>query len=161
MNDQSTRIAIATVVLSAAGLIGIAISEGYDPVARSPVPGDVATGGFGSTQAENRPMRHGEKVDPVRGLILLKRDASVAEQAVRICAPVPMHQHEFDAAVQLTYNIGGRAFCHSTVAKRFKAGDYAGACNAILLWDKFQGKTLPGLTQRRQRERALCLGQTQ
>lgn len=156
---KGARITVAALSLSAAGLIGIAVSEGWEPVAKPPVAGDVATGGFGSTRGETGPMRAGERVDPVRGLILLQRDASEAERIVRACAPVPMYQHEFDAAVSLAYNIGGKAFCGSTVARRFNAGDYAGACDAFLMWDKFHGKPLRGLALRRQRERARCLGQ--
>ena len=154
----ASRTAVAALALSAAGLIGIAVSEGWEPVARPPVPGDVPTGGFGSTRAESVPMPAGERIDPVRGLVLLKRDASEAERIVKRCANVPMHQHEFDAAVSLAYNIGGKAFCGSTVARRFNAGDYEGACNAFLMWDKFRGRTLPGLVARRERERLLCLG---
>ena len=154
------RTTAAALALSAAGLIGIAVSEGWEPVARPPVPGDVPTGGFGSTRSESGPMKAGERIDPVRGLILLKRDAAEAERVVRRCAPVPMYQHEFDAAVSLAYNIGGKAFCGSTVARRFNAGDYEGACNAFLMWDKFRGRTLPGLVARRERERLLCIGET-
>ena len=66
------RTAAATLVLSAAGLIGMAVSEGWEPVARPPVPGDVPTGGFGSTRSESGPMKEGERIDPVRGLILLQ-----------------------------------------------------------------------------------------
>lgn len=155
------RSAIATLTLSAAGLIGIAISEGFEPVARPPVPGDVPTGGFGSTRAENGPMRAGERIDPVRGLILLQRDASEAERIVRRCAPVPMHQHEFDAFVSLAYNIGEGAFCRSTLAKKLNALDYAGACREIEKWVYFKGKTLPGLVKRRQKEYQLCIGEAQ
>ena len=165
-----TRTIIASLTLSAAGLIGIATSEGWEPVARPPVPGDVPTGGFGSTRSESGPMKTGERIDPVRGLILLQRDASEAERVVRRCAPVPMHQHEFDAFVSLAYNIGpGKAgvkdgFCElksgrpSTIVRKLLAGDYAGACDALLDWDNFNGKPLRGLTLRRERERAQCLG---
>jgi lysozyme len=48
--SERARIAIAALTLSAAGLIGIATSEGWEPVAKPPVPGDVPTGGFGSTR---------------------------------------------------------------------------------------------------------------
>ena len=152
------RPAIAALTLSAAGLIGIAISEGFEPVARPPVPGDVPTGGFGSTRAEAGPMRAGERIDPVRGLILLQRDASEAERAVKRCAPVPMHQHEYDAFVSLAYNIGENAFCKSTLVRKLNAGDYAGACREILKWDKFRGQPLRGLTMRRQAEYRQCTG---
>jgi lysozyme len=165
-----TRTIIASLTLSAAGLIGIATSEGWEPIARSPVPGDVPTGGFGSTRSESGPMKAGERIDPVRGLILLQRDASEAERVVRRCAPVPMHQHEFDAFVSLAYNIGpGKAgvkdgFCElksgrpSTIVRRLMDGDYAGACKSLLSWDKFHGTQLRGLTLRREREYAQCMG---
>lgn len=164
------RTTIGAMALSAAGLIGIALSEGWEPVARAPVPGDVPTGGFGSTRSESGPMKPGERIDPVRGLILLQRDAAEAERIVRRCAPVPMHQHEFDAFVDLAYNVGpGKegvkdGFCElkrggpSTIVRRLLAGDYKGACDATLAWDKFQGKPLRGLTQRRERWHARCLG---
>ena len=65
------------------------------------------------------------------------------------------------ASVSLAYNIGTRGFCNSTVAKRFRAGDWRGGCNAMLSWDKARvnGVLRPvrGLTLRRQRERALCM----
>ena len=51
MDNNQRRIAVvASLVLSASGLIGIAVSEGWEPVARPPVQGDVPTGGFGSTR---------------------------------------------------------------------------------------------------------------
>lgn len=165
------RIAVAALSLSAVGLIGLALSEGYEPVARPPVPGDVPTGGFGSTRSETGPMKAGERIDPVRGLILLRRDASEAERIVRSCAPVPMHQYELDAFVSLAYNVGGGrkgvkdGFCvlksgaPSTIVRRLLAGDYTGACNGLLAWDRFDGRPMRGLTLRRQRERALCLGE--
>ena len=168
---ERTRTAVAALVLSASGLIGIAVSEGFEPVARPPVPGDVPTGGFGSTRAEYGPMRAGERIDPVRGLVLLQRDASDAERIVRRCAPVPMHQHEFDAFVSLAYNVGAGApgvkdgFCvlksgrQSSIVRHLLAGEYEQACRGILAWDKFQGRPLRGLTLRREREARQCLGE--
>ena len=60
------------------------------------------------------------------------------------------------AFVSLAYNIGAGAFRRSTVVKRFRAGDYAGACAAIEMWNKAGGRVLPGLVTRRADERALC-----
>ena len=157
---MNLRMPVAALSLSAAALIGLAVSEGWEPVAREPVPGDVPTAGFGSTRVEDgSPMPAGERVHPVRALILLQRDAGDAERAVRRCAPVPLYQHEFDAYVSLTYNIGTGAFCGSTLVYKLRAGDYAGACREILRWDKFQGRTLRGLTLRREREYRLCVGE--
>ncbi|KQQ13788.1 glycoside hydrolase [Methylobacterium sp. Leaf121] len=49
---------------------------------------------------------------------------------------VKLEQHQFDALVSLCFNIGPGAFAGSTVAKRAKAGDIAGAAEAILMWNK-------------------------
>ena len=57
----------------------------------------------------------------------------------------------------LAYNIGNGAFARSTVVKRFRAGDYAGACEAMKMWKYADGKELPGLVVRRDHEATLCL----
>ena len=66
------------------------------------------------------------------------------------------------AAVSLAYNIGVGAYCRSTVDKRFDAGDWKGACDAFLSWNKARVngvlRPVTGLTNRRKRERDMCLG---
>jgi lysozyme len=65
------------------------------------------------------------------------------------------------AAVSLAYNIGVRAYCHSTVDRRFDSGDWRGACDAFLAWSKAkvggQLRVVRGLLSRRQEERTICL----
>lgn len=61
------------------------------------------------------------------------------------------------AFVDAAYNIGVPAFCRSSMARRANAGDMAGACDALLLWNRAGGREVAGLTKRRQRERELCL----
>lgn len=153
------RTKIAGIVLSAMALITIAAHEGYRDTAYIPVPGDVPTIGFGSTtNLDSTPVRMNQRTTPVAALKRLGEDIKVFEEAVKRCAPVPMYQHEFDAYVSLTYNIGQGAFCSSTLAKKLKAYDYDGACKEILKWDKFKGQPLVGLTKRRQEEYKLCMG---
>jgi lysozyme len=146
------RLQSASLAISAAMLVSIALEEGYSPVAYRPVKGDVATIGFGTTEG----VKDGDKITPERALVRLLNDADKVAQAVRRCAPVPMYQYEFDAYVSLTYNIGTSAFCNSTLVKKLKTYDYEGACKEILRWDKFQGQPLKGLTIRRQREYEVC-----
>lgn len=148
------RLPIAALSLSAATLVGIAAHEGYREETYTPIKGDVHTIGFGTTQG----VKPGDRIDPVRALIRLQQDADQYARAVKRCAPVPMHQHEFDAFVSLAYNIGPTAFCKSTVARRLVMLDYKGACEAILMWTKFKGKSISGLIKRRQAEYRLCLG---
>lgn len=86
-----------------------------------------------------------------------------AEPVVK-CSPrlmEPGREGPRAAAISLAYNIGVGAFCKSTVAKRFDAGDWTGGCNAFMSWNKARvnGQLRPvlGLTRRRERERELCL----
>ncbi len=153
------RLPIAALVLSAASLVGIAQWENYVEVAAPPVASDVPTNGFGTTKnPDGSAVKLGDKTTPTRALVRLLADADEYASAVKRCAPVPMYQYEFDAYVSLTYNIGPKAFCTSTLARRLTFMDYAGACEQILRWDKFKGKPLRGLTKRRQAEYRLCMG---
>lgn len=154
---------IAALTLSGSALIGIAVHEDYRESAYVPVTtsagSDVPTIGFGATlNADGTPVRLGQRITPVAALKRLGNDVAKFEAAVKRCAPVPMHQYEFDAYVSLTYNIGTGAFCNSTLAKKLIAYDYEGACKEILRWDKFKGKSLAGLTKRRQQEYQTCIG---
>lgn len=155
-----TRTLIAALSLSAAGLIGVVTSEGWEPVARPPVAGDVPTNGFGSTTDDaGRPLKGGEIAHPVTALQRAARDITRFEGAIKRCVRVPLYQYEYDAYVSLAYNIGDTAFCNSTLVRKLNAGDYPGACAEIPRWDKFQGRPLRGLTLRREREYRQCMGE--
>jgi lysozyme len=154
------RTLAAGLVLSAGGLITVAVNEGYRSDAYIPVPGDVPTIGFGDTlNADGTRVALGQRTSPEKALKRLGEHLETYEEAVRTCAPVPMYQYEFDAYVSLTYNIGTKAFCKSTLATKLKTYDYNGACKEILKWDKFKGKALPGLTKRRTEEYNICIGE--
>lgn len=133
---MKARIVIAALSLSAAAFVGLVVTEGYTDTAIIPTKGDVATMGFGSTTG----VKMGDKTTPVRALqrAMLELD-TVYEAAVKRCAPVPMHQAEYDVYVDMTYNIGAGAFCSSTMARKLRDTDYVGACQQILLWKKAAG----------------------
>ena len=160
LDSKGARTAVAGLVLAASTLVGIALKESYTENTVIPVPGDVPTFGFGTTHhADGTPVKMGEKTTPPRALVDLLHEADQVAKAVKRCAPVPMYAYEFASYVSLTYNIGETAFCNSTVVKRLKAGDYVGACEAILMWDKVKGRTVRGLTVRRQAEYRECIGE--
>jgi lysozyme len=149
------RMHIAALTLSASALVGLAVHEGYRDTAYIPVKGDVPTIGFGDTHG----VRPGDRTDPVRALIRLHQHAENFQRDLRRCiGDVPMHQHEWDAIVSWAYNVGTGAACQSTLVRKLKAQDYAGACAELLRWNKFKGQPLPGLTKRRQDEHRLCMG---
>ena len=149
------RTKIASLVLSALALVGIATHEGYSPTPITPIKGDVPTIGFGSTQG----VKLGDKTDPVKALQRTMRDIEAKESAVKKCVKVPLYQHEYDAYISLAYNIGVGNFCSSTLVKKLNVEDYAGACKEILRWDRAQGRVVKGLTIRRQAEYKQCTGQ--
>lgn len=156
---SKSRMGVGSLVLSAVALAGIAGFEGYRSKAYVPVPGDVVTIGHGTTvYPDGKRVQLGDTTTPERAMQALRHDATRFEAAVLRCAPVPMHQHEFDAAVQIAYNIGESAFCRSTIAKKFNSGDYQGACDAFLMWVKVDGRVVKGLVNRRNKERLTCLG---
>ena len=78
--------------------------------------------------------------------------------AVLDCTNGGYKLREGAAFVSLGFNIGVGGFCKSTAAKRAKAGDYAGACEAMSRHIKAKGKLLQGLVDRRAYERAVCEG---
>ena len=154
MTSSKGRIVIAALSLSAAGFVGLALQEGYTDRAVTPVPGDVPTIGFGTTEG----VRMGDTITPPQALVRALRDVSKYEGALKRCVTVPLHQYEYDSLLSLAYNIGPTAFCGSTLVRKLNAGDYSAACAEISRWDKFRGKPLRGLTIRRAKERALCEG---
>jgi lysozyme len=64
-------------------------------------------------------------------------------------------QNQFDAMVSFAYNVGLGNFGSSTLLRKHKAGDYAGAAAEFAKWNKAAGKVLPGLVKRRAAEAAL------
>ena len=69
------------------------------------------------------------------------------------------------AATSLAYNVGLTNYKNSTARKRFNAGNFAGGCSAIKLWDKARvnGKlqTVKGLVNRRNDEYKICMQDVQ
>lgn len=174
--NSDNRSFIAILVLSAAGFVGLAMDEGYtakavpDPVKGTAVP----TLGFGTTTG----VRMGDSTTPPKALARALVDVQTFEGALKRCVKVPLYQHEYDAYVNLAYNIGAGhsgvadGFCEakrggpSTLVRRLNALDYKGACEAILDW-RFVGgvdcsaagnKSCGGLWQRRLRLHRQCLG---
>lgn len=89
----------------------------------------------------------------------IRTDRQLAAHAAPVLACTPVlrdRPEQLSAAISLAYNIGTAGYCGSTVARRFNARDFAGACDAMLMWDKAGGRTVRGLTRRRQAERELC-----
>jgi lysozyme len=116
--------------------------------------GGVWTIGCGHTSAAGPPLvTAGLTITAAECDQILSRDLAKFEEAVNDAVTVGMTRFEFDALMSLCFNIGQGAFAKSTLVKRLNAGDKAAAANEFLVWNKDNGKTVPGLTTRRQSER--------
>lgn len=84
---------------------------------------------------------------------LFIKDCERFVESVNTYVKVPLTQYEFDALVTFAYNVGCSNFESSTLLKKLNIGDYQGASDEFLRWNKSKGKVLKGLTYRRQSER--------
>ena len=72
------------------------------------------------------------------------------------CIKHPLTDGQKAAFVSFAFNVGNKAFCDSTLARKANAGDMAGACAELSRWTRAGGRELPGLVKRRAAERELC-----
>lgn len=116
-------------------------------------PAGVWTIGYGTTKG----VKKGDKVTKEQAERMLADDVAAFEQSVISAVKVPLNQNQFDALVSLTYNLGAGNLRSSTLLRMLNTGDYTGAAEQFLRWNKAGGKVLAGLTRRRESERALFL----
>lgn len=155
MNNKNKVIAVAAgtaVALSAAGLSFIGGWEGKENKPYQDIVG-VWTVCYGSTGAHVRDKDYRSDEECVT---LLREDAQRFEAAVNRCTPAPKNQNQYDALVSLSFNIGERAYCRSTLARKFNE---CGTCAAdeFPKWSYAGGRRVQGLLNRRLAERTLFL----
>lgn len=135
-------------------------SEGKRLVAYRDCVG-VWTIGYGHTSRAGAPkVTPGMKITQAQADEILTRDLGMFERGVAAAvagAKGGVAQREFDALVDLAFNIGLRAFKSSSLLRAYRAGDKATAARKFLDWNKAGGRVVPGLVARRKRERAWFL----
>ena len=115
-----------------------------------------ATIGYGNTFWEDgTPVKIGDQISKERAETLLKHVVDNFSVAVEVDIKIEVTQNQFDAMVSLAYNIGLGAFKNSTLLRQLNRGNFVGASQEFLRWDKSNGKPLLGLTRRREREKLL------
>ena len=115
---------------------------------------NVPTIGYGSTKG----IEMGMNISQERAEELLLQDLEVYEDAVNKAVELPLHQHQFDALVSWTFNLGGANLNASTMLKVLNTGAYEDVPHQIKRWNKAGGKVLEGLTRRRLAESLLFEG---
>ena len=136
---MTQRKLIAGLVLSASAFVALLVQEGFTDRAVIPVTGDRPTLGHGSTtHADGTPVRLGDTTTPAQArqrtlLYVQKQDAQIKQ-----CVTAPLHQGEYDLLQNFGYQYGIKRLCESSMTRLANAGDYAGSCNAYLLY-RYQG----------------------
>ena len=139
MRGVSTpRVLVSVLTLSAAGLVGLVVYEGYTDKAVIPTQGDRPTVGFGTTFHEDgTPVKMGDTTTPVRALIKAQAHISKDEKVFRDSLPdVALSQGEYDLYVRWMYQFGQSAWMNSPMRRKLRAGNYLGACNGLLDYRK-------------------------
>jgi len=172
---NKTRTSIIGLAISAAAFVGITQREGYTTAAVIPTKGDVPTYGFGSTVKEDgTKVRMGDTITPPKAVRLALKHIENDEGNLRRCLgeDLKLHQAEWDVYVDLAYNIGTYTFCTNkltggpgAIPRALTAGDYVGACKAILQYKLAAGfdcstpgnKRCAGVWTDRQRQYNACM----
>lgn len=142
--------------ISRKGLELIQEFEGFSATAYRDAVG-IWTIGWGSLYIGGVRVSPGMKVTKEQAEEQMLLDLSKFEDVVERLVSVPLTQNQFDALVSFTYNLGEGNLSRSTLLKKLNRGDYKGAANEFLKWNRAGGKVLNGLVRRRSRERELFL----
>lgn len=161
LNSNSSGDGTKYQTISPNGIKLIQSFEGFSSKAYDDGVG-VWTIGWGTTRYEDgSKVKRGDSISVERALELFMHDLAQFEKAVRDSVKVPLTQNQYDALVSFTYNVGVGALQGSTVLRKLNSGDYQGAADALLSWNKgrVNGELveLKGLTRRRNAERDLFL----
>lgn len=141
-------------VVGGAALGLIAVVGAFEGFSRDPYKDivGVSTVCYGETRVEMRRYTKEECDDMLAAAL-----AGFAEGVLERNPELAGHDPQLLAATSLAYNIGIGAYRRSTVAKRFSSGHWRAACDAFLRWNRAGGRVVKGLTDRRRKEREICL----
>ena len=137
-----------------AGFEGLRLNAYLDPV-------DIPTIGYGTIRYPwGAKVRMGDTITEDEAEEFLTHEATnFAQEVTEISEGVDLNQNQFDALVSFTYNLGPGNLRSSTLLERLKEGKFDAAAREFEKWNKATiggvKKVLPGLTIRRQAERAL------
>ncbi len=118
----------------------------------------VPTIGYGSTYYENgiKVQMYDAPITGARAEVLLKHIADRFAQKVANLLKKPVTQNQFNALVSFAFNVGSGALASSTLLKLVNTNpNDAMIAKQFLRWNKANGKTIQGLTNRRIKESAL------
>ncbi|CQJ12998.1 lysozyme [Yersinia enterocolitica] len=133
-------------------LIGNAESCRRDPYV---CPAGVLTDGIGNTHG----VKQGDRKSDEQIAADWEKNILQAESCVNKNGNGnKLNQGQFDAVTSITFNAGCPQMQKSTMYRMLREGKFTEACYQFPRWTYGGGKQLPGLVVRREKEKALCLG---
>jgi len=137
---------------------GLALTEYFEGLRLTAYQDSVGvwTIGYGHTGAD---VYEGLTITDDEAANLLRDDVATSVAGVNRVVTVVLTQGQFDALVDVCFNLGIGNLTKSTLLRLLNAGDYAGASGQFAVWNKAGGQVLAGLTARRTAETAMFLGQ--
>lgn len=118
--------------------------------------------GYGLSQVGGVPVQLGDRISQNQADAALDAHLREIHRELDRVVKVKLSDRQLSALASITFNVGMRAIEHSTLVRKINTGDYAGAANEFLRWDKAnlggQLVQMPGLTRRRAAEREMFLG---
>lgn len=159
-NDQRSALVRKVAVLSATSAFAalaylVPVQEGTAYKAyRDPI--GIPTICEGRTEG----VKMGDTATPAQCAAWLAPRLQAEIDYVRSVTKAPLPNTRAVALGDFTYNVGRSAYARSSILRKLNAGDVAGGCQALTLYVYAGGKVLPGLIQRREIEKELCLYET-
>lgn len=89
---------------------------------------------------------------------LLAQDIVRFEDAINRNVKITLKQNQFDALVSFIFNVGVTSFVRSSLLKAINSGHIAAVPEQLRRWTMVNGKQVPGLVNRREKEIDLWLG---
>lgn len=121
-------------------------------------PAGVWTIGYGHTSAAGRPtVTPSFKITVEEAEAILRNDLKKFEDVVKRLVKVELTDNQFSALVSFVYNVGEGNFAKSSVLKALNSKQFDLVPSKLALWNKGNGKVLPGLVKRRAAEAALFM----
>ena len=118
----------------------------------------IATIGIGTiTYPNGSKVKIGDTCTKEQAIEYLKFYMIDMEKQINSMVKVKLTQNQYDALCSFCYNLGYGALKQSTLLKKINIGDFKGASDEFLKWNKAGGKVILGLTNRRKAERELFL----
>lgn len=145
--------------IGGAAALAVATVGGFEGLRQTAYP-DPATRGhpwtvcYGHTGPD---VHRGDKRSIAECKDLLLHDLDTHAAKLEPCIKVALPDGRYVALLSLAINIGPAGVCRSSALRLINEGRVREGCDALLRFNRAAGFVMPGLTRRRQAERALCL----